>query len=267
MNTIETTKIPVPGGELHAEVVGSGPPIVMLHAGFLGTGMWDEQLDLAADHRVIRYDARSHGRSSTLMADMHPHEDLLAVLDHFQLETAALVGNSMGGLTAFTLALLHPERVDRMVLFGPGVPPVEFHDPFVLDRYREQAAAQQAMDADGYVESLMRLSVDGPHREPGQVDPEIRRRCWEMAMATITSHHTATGRQLEVDVRSRLAEIATPTVLVVGELESTDLHRMAGEAARRMPDAELVEFAGCGHMTNMERPQRANDLIRRHLAG
>lgn len=267
MNAIESTKIPVPGGELHAEVVGSGPPVVMLHAGFFTAEMWDDQLDLAADHRVIRYDARSHGRSSTLLSDHHPYEDLLAVLDHFQLETASLVGNSMGGLTSFTLALRHPERVDRMVLFGPGVPPVEFHDPFVLDRHREQEAAQQAMDADGYVEALMRLAVDGPHREPGQVDPEIRRRCREMAMTTIMNHHTATGRQLEVDVRSRLAEIATPTVLVVGELESTDLHRMSGEAVRLMPNAELVEFAGCGHMTNMERPQRANDLIRRHLAG
>ncbi|MGW1676267.1 alpha/beta fold hydrolase [Saccharopolyspora sp. NPDC002376] len=266
MNAIESMKIPVPDGELYAEVVGSGPPIVLLHAGYLGVGMWDEQLELAEDHQLIRYEARSQGRSSTAMRDHHPYQDLLAVLDHFQLEKASLVGNSMGGATSLTFALEHPDRVRRMVLFGPGVPPVEFHDPFILDGYREQEAAKEAMDADGYVEALLRLAVDGPRRQPDQVDTEIRHRCREMAMTTVMNHHTATGALLEIDVRGRLEHITAPTVLVVGELESSDLHRMAGEAARRMPNAELVEFGGCGHMTDMEDPRRANDLIRRHLA-
>ncbi|MER5391784.1 alpha/beta hydrolase [Saccharopolyspora sp. NPDC002686] len=248
MDAIESTKIQVPDGELYAEVVGSGPPIVLLHAGYLGVGMWDEQLELAEDHQLIRYEARSHGRSSTATRDHHPYQDLLAVLDHFQLETASLVGNSMGGATSLTFALEHPDRVERMVLFGPGAPPVEFQDPFVLEHHRVQEVAKQAMDADGYVEALVQLAVDGPHREPDQVDPEIRRRCRDMAMTTIMNHHTATGGLLELDVRSRLEQIAAPTALVVGELESTDLHRIAGEAARRMPNAELLEFAGCGHM-------------------
>ncbi|KAA5831947.1 alpha/beta hydrolase [Saccharopolyspora hirsuta] len=267
MNAIETTKIPVPDGELYAEVVGSGPPIVLLHAGFLGVQMWDEQLELADEHQLIRYEARSHGRSSTAMRDHHPYQDLLAVLDHFGLESASLVGNSMGGATSLTFALEHPDRVRRMVLFGPGVPPVEFRDPFIIEHHRAQDAAKEAMDAEAYLDALVRYAVDGPHRQPDQVDPELRRRCRDMAMTTIMNHHTATGALLEEDVRSRLEEIAAPTVLVVGELESSDLHRMAGEAARRMPNAELVEFTGCGHMTNNEEPQRANDLIRRHLAG
>ncbi|GAA4618263.1 alpha/beta hydrolase [Saccharopolyspora hordei] len=259
--------IPVPGGELYAEVVGSGPPVVLLHAGFLGVQMWDEQLELAAEHQLVRYEARSHGRSSTAMRDHHPSEDLRAVLDHLGLERVSLVGNSMGGGTSLTFALLHPDRVDRMVLFGPGVPPVEFRDPFILEHHREEEAAKRAMDADRFLDNALEYAVDGPHRRPDQVDPEVRRRCREMAATTVLNHHTATGRLLEVDVRSRLEEIAAPTVLVVGELESSDLHRMAREAARRMPHAELVEFGGCGHMTNMEDPQRANDLIRRHLAG
>ncbi|MER7014201.1 alpha/beta hydrolase [Saccharopolyspora sp. NPDC000359] len=267
MNAIDTMKIPVPDGELYAEVVGSGPPVVLLHAGFLGVQMWDEQLDLADEYQLIRYEARSHGRSSTAMRDHHPYQDLRAVLDHLGIGSASLVGNSMGGATSLTFALEHPDRVHRMVLFGPGVPPVRFQDPFILEHHREEEAAKQAMDADRFLDNMLRYAVDGPHRQPDQVDPQLRQRCRDMAMATIMNHHTATGTLVETDVRSRLAEITTPTVFVVGELEASDLHRMAGEAVRRMPNAELVEFASCGHMTNIEAPQRANDLIRRHLAG
>ncbi|SDW15718.1 Pimeloyl-ACP methyl ester carboxylesterase [Saccharopolyspora shandongensis] len=267
MNTIESVRVPVPDGELYAEVVGSGPPLVLLHADYLGVGMWDEQLELAADHRLIRYDARSHGRSTTAMADCRAEEDLLALLDHFEIGTASLMGNSMGGATTLTFALQNPERVDRVVLFGPGIPPVDFRDPFILEGHREQEAARQAMDIDRYVEAFLRIGVDGPHRRPDEVDPQIRARCRDMAMTTVGNHHTATGRLLERDVASRLAEIAAPTLLVVGELEATDLHRMARDAAERMPNAELVEMAGCGHMASMENPEEVNELIRRHLGG
>ncbi|MEV0702124.1 alpha/beta hydrolase [Saccharopolyspora sp. NPDC050389] len=267
MNAIESVRVPVQDGELYAEVVGSGPPLVLLHAGYLGVQMWDEQLELAADHRLIRYEARSHGRSSTAMADCRAEDDLLAVLDHFEVGTASLMGNSMGGATALTFALQHPERVDRMVLFGPGIPPVEFHDPFIQDGYREQEAARLAMDIDRYVEAFLRIGVDGPHRRPDEVDQQIRRRCRDMAMTTVGNHHTATGHLLERDVASRLEEIAAPTLLIVGGLEAADLHRMARDGAQRMPNAELVEMAGCGHMASMENPQEANELIRRHLGG
>jgi pimeloyl-ACP methyl ester carboxylesterase len=266
MSAIETFRIAVPDGELYAEVVGSGSPLVLLHAGYLGVQMWDEQLELASDHRLIRYEARSHGRSSTAMRDHHPDEDLRAVLDFFRLDSASLMGNSMGGATALMFALQHPERVNRMVLVGAGFPPVDFRDPFILENHREQEAAREAMDADRYIDAFLRYGVDGPRRRPEEVDPHIRQRCREMATTTIMNHHTATGAILERDVRSALEQITAPTLVTVGELESSDLHRMATEAAQRMPTAELVEIAGCGHMSNMENPRLVNELTRRHLA-
>ncbi|MCI2418551.1 alpha/beta hydrolase [Saccharopolyspora sp. K220] len=267
MSVVESVRVPVPDGELYAEVAGSGPPLVMLHAGLLGAGMWDEQLELASDHTVIRYDARSQGRSSTGMVDYRPEEDLRELLDFFAVGSACLLGNSMGGATASAFALRYPERVHRMVLSGPGIPPVEFRDPFLLARHREQAEAIEAKDADRYVEAFLRFGVDGPHRRPDEVDPEIRARCREMALATVAKHHAAAGKMLERDVRAQLEKITAPTLLVVGELELSDLHRIAGEAARRMPNAELVEIAGYGHMVNMENPRLFNELTSRHLLG
>ncbi|GAA2345053.1 alpha/beta hydrolase [Saccharopolyspora halophila] len=257
--------IPVEGGELHAEIGGSGSPLVLLHAGGQSARMWDDQLELADERTIIRYDARSHGRSSTAMADFRLEDDLLAVLDHFGVEAATLLGNSMGGATALTFALRHPHRVDRLALVGPGVPPVEFQDPFILAEHREQAAAVEAMDLDRYLSSMLRMSVDGPRRRPEEVPGGVRERCREMLADTVAAHRTATGAMLEADVRSRLPEISAPTLVVVGELEAAELHRMGRMLAGGMPDVRLEVVPGAGHMLSMEKPAEFNRTLRDFL--
>jgi 3-oxoadipate enol-lactonase len=259
-------RVEVRDGELYVERTGSGPPVVLLHSGTLDASMWDDQVEaLATDHEVIRYDARSHGRSSTARGDYRPDDDLLDLVTALGLGPAALVGNSLGGATAAAFALQHPERVSSLLLAGPGLTPMEFRDPFVQEQHAEQAAAIEARDPERYVEATLRLAVDGPHRRPDEVDPEVRRRCRAMCMGTVSAHHTSQGRMLERDVISRLEEIAVPTHLVIGEYELSDVRRVVDEAHRRMPDATLTTLPGVGHMTNMEAPDAFNSVLREHL--
>lgn len=257
--------VPVDGGEIHAEIGGSGPPLVLLHAGGQSARMWDDQLELADERTLIRYDARSHGRSSTAMADFRLEDDLLAVLEHFGVGRATLLGNSMGGATALAFALRHPHRVDRLALVGPGVPPVEFEDPFILAEHREQAAAVEALDLDRYLDSMLRMSVDGPQRRPEEVLGDVRERCRETLADTVAAHRAAAGAMLETDVRSRLPEITAPTLVVLGELESADLHRMGRMLADGMPDVRLEIMSGVGHMLSMEKPVEFNRMLRGFL--
>lgn len=262
-----THRIPITDGELHVEVSGSGPPVVLIHAGYLDASMWDPQLAaLTPAYTVIRYDARSQGRSTTAMRDHHPDEDLRELLDALDVPVAAVVGNSFGGAVASSFALMHPERVRGLVLCGPGITPMEFRDPFILGLYEEQRAAFEAQDPERYIEAFLRYGVDGPHREPHQVDAEVRRRCREMATRTIANHHTATGALLERDTAGRLEQIVAPTLLTVGELELSDLHRVVRDAERRMPNARLVQQDGVGHMASMERPEEFNRLLLGFLA-
>jgi 3-oxoadipate enol-lactonase len=266
MSSPDRLRVPVRDGELFVERTGQGPPVVLLHSGLLTASMWDPQVDaLAGMHTVIRYDARSHGRSSTATADYRLEDDLLALLDALEVETATLVGSSLGGGTATTCALRYPDRVSDLVLTGPGLTPTEFHDPFVLAQHREQADAVAAADAERYVEAFLRYAVDGPYRAPHDSHPDVRARCREMAMSTVSAHHGATGQPLEHDTRSGLEQVEAPTTLVMGELDLPDLHRVAEEAARRMPRADLVTVPGCGHMLNLEGPQAFNRLVHAHL--
>ena len=114
--------IPVPGGELYAVADGDGPPIVLLHAGVVDSRVWEPFVPLltSAGYRAIRYDARGFGRSMTEDVEFRRVDDLLAVLDAFGAERAALVGNSQGGQIALDLAVTHPDRVAALVQLASG---------------------------------------------------------------------------------------------------------------------------------------------------
>ena len=250
------------------ERAGAGPALVLLHGGCLTAEAWDDQVDdFAAAHTVIRYDARSQGRSSTATADFRPEDDLLAVLDAFAVDRAVLVGNSMGGVTAFDFALAHPERVSALVSAGGGISPMSFDDePFVLEQQALQAKAIEAWDADAYVEAFLRYGVDGPHRAAGQTPPGVRERCRAMAIATVRAHATATGAMLTGDARPQLYRISAPTLFLLGDLDLATLHRLADEGVAVMANARKAVVPGGGHALNMERPAEFNRAVLDFLA-
>ncbi|MFL5381629.1 MAG: alpha/beta fold hydrolase [Longimicrobiaceae bacterium] len=121
---IDTGRVAVEGGTLYYETRGSGPPVVLLHGGGLDLSMWDPQMEaLARSYRVIRFDARGHGRSTARMPPFSMHEDLRRVLDHLGVERAHLVGLSMGGGTAFDFATAYPARTLTLTLVSTSGPP------------------------------------------------------------------------------------------------------------------------------------------------
>ncbi|HBQ95938.1 MAG TPA: hypothetical protein DD856_13695, partial [Sulfobacillus sp.] len=98
---MENGWISVEGGELYFEEQGQGRPVVLLHAGVADRRQWDPQFDLLArSFRVIRYDVRGYGNSQPSKHPFDLTQDLFQVMDHRDIETAILVGSSMGGSTA-----------------------------------------------------------------------------------------------------------------------------------------------------------------------
>jgi 3-oxoadipate enol-lactonase len=116
-------RIAVDGGEVWAEhVAGPGVPVVLLHPGAGDSRVWDPVMPrLAERHRVLRYDVRGYGRSESPTCEFSLVEDLASVLDQLELEQVVLVGCSMGGDTALSLALNDPARVRALVLLCPAV--------------------------------------------------------------------------------------------------------------------------------------------------
>jgi pimeloyl-ACP methyl ester carboxylesterase len=121
--------------DLACDSVGAGPPLVILHGLFGSARNWQSVARALADrYRVLAVDARNHGRSphAAAMDYRLMAADLAALLDHERLGPATLLGHSMGGKTAMTLALLEPARVARLVVvdIAPVATPDQ-HTPLI----------------------------------------------------------------------------------------------------------------------------------------
>lgn len=100
---------------------GGAAPLVFIHGWTANRHRWDHQMAHFAGHRrVIRLDLRGHGESTgagvRTVAELA--QDVIALLDHLKVDRFVPVGHSMGGMISQTIALAHPDRVERMVLVG-----------------------------------------------------------------------------------------------------------------------------------------------------
>jgi 3-oxoadipate enol-lactonase len=247
--------------EIYYEIAGSvEPTVVLIHGGLLDCHMWDDQFELLSKtHRVLRYDASAHGRS-TLPPDAYwDHADLRGLLDHLAIDRAVLVGLSLGGRIAIDFVLEDPQRVEAVVAVSSGLGGYRFTSEDYLKDRDAMIAAWQAGDFENVVEAFQRSWTDGPHRMPEQVDPLVRERVRAMARNKIES--AMEGRTLRQPAIDRLSELEVPMLVVVGELDVAGILEIADLLVDADPNAALVVVPGVAHMVNMEKPEEFNKLL------
>lgn len=236
---------------------GEGPPVLILH-GLLGSGRnWGAVATALADrHEVILPDLRNHGGSPWSEAMSYPlmAADLAALLDRLGLASAAVIGHSMGGKAAMTLALTAPERVRRLCIVD--IAPVAY--PPGLETY---VAAMQAIDP----ARLARRAEADAALAPAVPDPGIRafllqnletrdgRLAWRPNLAALaTAMPIIRGFPAPP---SDTAPYAGPTLVVRGERSDYVLPEHEPAIRRLFPKAELRTVQGAGHWVHAERPQ------------
>ncbi len=162
------------GARLHFERAGAGMPVVFLHAGVADHRMWEPQFEAFTKHfDVIAPDMRGFGRSELPPGRWSPIADVLGLIDSLHLKPVHLVGCSIGGGVAIDFALVHGERISKLVLVGPGVGGIEFGAKY-KELFAEAEAAEIAGDQRAMVEADARLWLDGPGRPAGYVKDPIR---------------------------------------------------------------------------------------------
>lgn len=263
----ETQYAETDGVRLAYDVTGDGPPVVLLHAGIVDRRMWDEVVPLLADaFRVLRYDARGFGESSRPPDGAFARwEDLFAVMDAAGVRRAHLVGVSQGAETALDAALIAPARVDHLVLCGSGLRGWSFRQG-LNDRWQAEVVAWERGDLDGCAEESMRTWFDGPSRSADDVDPDARRRAWEMQRLAIDlENDDAQARAPEPPSSDRLGEIKAATLVAAGELDQPDMLAIAERLAAGIPGARHELLPGVAHLPPMERPSEFAALLRAFL--
>lgn len=245
--------IPVEGGVLAADDSGGdGPPLVLVHAGWTDRSSWAGVASrLAGRYRIISYDARGYGASPPPQAPFSQLGDLVAVLDHAGVRQAALAGHSGGAGTAIGLAVSYPERVGALVLLAPGVPdyPWPMDDPY----NREFMALATAGDRAGLADLGVRTWAAA---DPGDASARAQ---IEGAVAAMFAQEEF--EQPDPPAYDRLAEITTPAVVVVGDLEYPMVARCADIVADRIPGCRRVTAPGTDHLIPLRAPGLVADVI------
>lgn len=270
--TNKTGYVNVDNGRLWYEIGGDGDTLVLVHAGFVDSRMWDDQWEAFTQRcRVIRFDQRGFGKSDPAQGPVSRRGDLLRLLDELQVEQAVLLGCSMGGEVAMDVAFEHPERVSALIV--ASATPSGFELQGAPPRYvMEMMEAAQKGDLERTSDLQIRIWVDGPSREPEQVNPSVRRRAAEMNRIPV-QHRTffiADGQPvdpLDPPASTRLKEIRLPTLIIAGALDDPEILRAADVMASEIKAAQKVIIPDSAHLQNMENPQMFNEAVLDFLDG
>ena len=234
------------------------PTLVLLH-GFTHTGAsWDPvRSELGERYRGLAPDIRGHGSASG--SEPVTLGGVLGDIEAVSPERFALAGYSMGGRIGLHVALADPARVERLILIGasPGIAdPAEREE-----RRREDERLANELEGSGIEAFADRWSrapvLTGQPRSVREAARADRLRSTPTGLASALR---GLGTGALPSLWDRLAELATPVVLVVGERDQK-FRALAEEMRRSIPEARLEVARGCGHAVHLEAPRQVADII------
>lgn len=257
------------GVMLHAEEVGSGPPIVFVHEFAGDTRAWEAQVRaFARSNRCISYNARGYPPSDVptdveAYSQARAADDIADVIRRFGLDRAHVVGCSMGAFATLHLAIRNPGLMLSAVLAGIGYgAPLDR-----LEQFRAEALSTADLFLSKGIAEVAKNYTLGPARVQFQNrDP----RGWAEAASHFASHDslgaylTMRGVQARrpsiYNLQAEIAVIDVPTLVVVGDEDDPALDASL-YLKRTMPRAGMVTFARAGHAVNEEEPARFNQEV------
>jgi len=263
------------GLSLHAEVAGSGPPVVLIH-GFTGTGAsWRSLVQvLAPDFTTISVDLVGHGRSGCPAGGERYRmrravDDLAALLRALGHERAAWLGYSLGGRVALQVAVHRPDVVSALVLEGatPGLATAEEREARVAaDEGLAQRLEREGLEA--FVDFWQSIALwDSQQRTLTEEQrAALRRGRLAQDPLGLAGSLRGMGTGSQEWVGDRLDAIEVPVLLTAGTLDAK-FSAIAGEMAAAIPDATMRLIEDAGHAAHLERPDAFNAMVRDFLIG
>lgn len=259
---------------------GNGPStIVLVHGLSSYSSFWEYQVPhLAKRHRVLALDLPGFGQSGRPDAPYTPPWYADVVSDWMAAvwaSRAVVIGHSMGGQVAMTLALEHPERVERLVLSAPAG--IERFSPGASQFMKSWWTETRAMEAGedeiraNFVASVFNNHDAGVER---LVQERVRLGHGPAFAATSVAVSRSIAGMLDFPVWSRLPEITVATLIVYGSddhlipnpvFNGGSTRSVGEQGAARLPDAQLVMLPGAGHTAHHDDPRGFNAAVDRFL--
>lgn len=261
--------IPIEDAVFAGLEAGEGIPVVFLHAGVCDSRMWAVQLAAVAEAGCygFAYDRRGFGGTETPDESFSHLEDLEAVLDAMGIHAAIIVGASRGGALAIDFALAAPERVAGLVLVGTSVSGAP--RPVIPEAIMNIVHAMEAVEESGDIDAINAVEthawLDGPLSQSGRVGGAVRT-LFQQMNATILRKSPLTREEAPESAWDRLGGIATPVLLVAGDLDFPHVVTRHDDLYEEMDNAFAAVIEGTAHLPSLERPDLFNPLLLEFLS-
>ena len=261
------TRVSVNGVQVNARVDGveGAPWMVFSNSLSVNLSLWDAQVAAFSPRfRFLRYDQRGHGDSDPPAGDLSMEDladDLLALLDHFNVDKAVLVGVSMGCTTVLRCAARAPFRCLGVV----GCDGQWRATPGSAAMWEERFAVVRQGGMEAMAEPTVRRWF-----QPGffSEHPAVAQKVKAMVAAAKPEGYFACGKALqEYDFSADYPDLAVPALFLAGAQDG-DMPRIMREMADATPGSRLQIIDNCGHLPNVEQPAlffRAVDEFVREL--
>ncbi len=258
----------VNGVHLHVETAGAGTALLLLH-GFTGSATtWAPAVDrLSPRYRTVAIDLLGHGRSDAPVdAQRYGFEqstrDLLALLDALGIAQAGIVGYSLGGRLALSLAATTPERVSALILesTSPGLREAAARRA----RAVQDASLAAILEQDGvaaFVDRWEELPLfNSQRRLPDPVRAALRAQRLQHNPLGLANSLRGAGQSMQPPMHDRLRQLRVPTLLIVGALDR-DYCALGLEMSRLIPASRLVIVPDAGHAVHLEQPEAFYPIV------
>ncbi len=263
---------PINGVTYNLEVEGEGDPLLLLH-GFTGSiATWRPHLPLLQQNfRTIALDLIGHGEShSPADPDRYQMEscvkDLIAILEGLSVERAHVLGYSMGGRVALSLAVTEPGRVRSLIIesSSPGLAETtERQARIVADETLADMIESEGIEA--FVNLWERLPLFASQAAlPSEIQNALRQQRLQNNPAGLANSLRGMGVGRQESLWRLLPSIDVPTFLIAGELDSKYC-KISQEMLGAMPRARLAIIQKAGHAVHLEQPRAFDRTVLQFL--
>jgi pimeloyl-ACP methyl ester carboxylesterase len=263
--------IQINGHTIFYTVKGEGKPLLLIHGYGAGIWVWEKQIDiLSQSYRVYALDLIGHGFSDrpkipyTSETYIHFLRDFM---DRVGIERATLIGNSMGGGIAWAMAILFPERVDRLIL-------IDCVPPDVLNQVKNESF--QTLVAIKNIPILPYLIIAGRSKKSIRwilmecvsdtklITPEVLNRQYQLSKIKGTTwvlYSTFKHAKEALKLKDQFSYIRHPALFIWGEKDLIFPLQVGETLHQTIPGSKFLKVEKSGHIPMWETPNEVNQAI------
>lgn len=257
----ESRFVEIDGLRVHYRDQGQGPALVLLHGSNASLQTWDGWVErLSDDFRVITLDLPGHGLTGPDPKGRYDWIAMASVVDRLvrrlELESFSLAGNSMGGAVAWNYAVMHPGKVEKLILIASRGYPSEEPMPAIFKAYATPVIGQLMTRVTP--RAAIAASLRKVYGDPDKVDDDLITQYHDLTLRA--GNREATRQRLSAPSNDRLlpriGTITAPTLILWGSEDRWILPKYASHFARDIENSTLRLYEGLGHAPMEEDPER-----------